>query len=178
MAHPGSRGVVVAVTAAQVGLANIEDDQEAGLPSAALNDPESERRGSRGAAARQPDGEVRDGNGEDTGMRAHVPPGRAPGGQMNALAHAHAPFRGRTQASEALPFATIEIRASVAVIRLELPSPGLWDAQEQQLFITSLIDLGTRGDLTAIVVQGADVFVEGPGATTPDFRAVVEAVAG
>ncbi|WP_332771199.1 enoyl-CoA hydratase/isomerase family protein [Phenylobacterium sp.] len=97
---------------------------------------------------------------------------------MNALAHARAPFHGRTQEAEALPFATIEIRASVAVIRLELPSPGLWDAQEQQLFITSLIDLGARGDLTAIVVQGADVFVEGPGAAAPDFRAVVEAVAG
>ncbi|MDP3852470.1 enoyl-CoA hydratase/isomerase family protein [Phenylobacterium sp.] len=97
---------------------------------------------------------------------------------MNALAQARAPFHRRTQAPEALPFATIEIRASVAVIRLELPSPGLWDAQEQQLFITSLTDLAARGDLTAIVVQGAALFAEKPGLATPDFRAVVEAVAG
>lgn len=97
---------------------------------------------------------------------------------MNALAFSHAQFRHGPDGSDALPLATIEIQASIAVIRLELPSPGLWTTLEQQLFIATLADLSGREDLTAIVIQGAGVFAEQPSATAPEFHAVVEAVAG
>jgi enoyl-CoA hydratase/carnithine racemase len=97
---------------------------------------------------------------------------------MNALAYSHAQFRHSPDAPGDLPLATIEIQASIAVIRLELASPELWTALEQQLFITTLADLGARADLTAIVIQGADVFAEKPSPVAPQFHAVVEAVAG
>jgi len=96
---------------------------------------------------------------------------------MNALSNPW-DFRQRDAAAEpALAIGAVEVRGAIATLHMERPAPCRWDAQEQRLFANALGELDARPDVHAIILNGKDLFDEGPGESRRAFRLVVDAVA-
>jgi len=96
---------------------------------------------------------------------------------MNALSNPW-DFRQRDAAAEpALAIGAVEVRGAIATLHMERPAPCHWDPQEQRLFADALGELDARPDVHGIILQGKDLFDEGPGDSRRAFRLVVDAVA-